>query len=60
MVDFDIIDINEAIDGLSYEEQLNYLKEKENEIGAEMEELKTLLSEMEKIKNEIEAECQKK
>ena len=28
MVDFDIIDINEAIDGLSYEEQLNYLKEK--------------------------------
>lgn len=59
MVDFDIIDINEAIDGLSYEEQLNYLKEKENEIGAEMEELKTLLSEIGKIKNEIEAECQK-
>ena len=57
MVDFDIIDINEAIDGLSYEEQLNYLKEKENEIGAEMEELKTLLSEIGKIKNEIEAEC---
>ena len=56
MVDFDVIDINEAIDGLSYEEQLNYLKEKENEIGAEMEELKTLLSEIEKIKNEIEAD----
>lgn len=56
MVDFDIIDINEAIDGLSYEEQLNYLKEKENEIGADMEELKTLLSEIEKIKNEIEAD----
>lgn len=56
MVDFDIIDINEAIDGLSYEEQLNYLKEKENEIGAEMEELKTLLSEIGKIKNEIDAD----
>lgn len=56
MVDFDVIDINEAIDGLSYEEQLNYLKEKENEIGAEMEELKTLLSEIGKIKNEIDAD----
>ncbi len=56
MVDFDVIDINEAIDGLSYEEQLNYLKEKENEIGAEMEELKTLLSEIGKIKNEIETD----
>ncbi len=56
MVDFDVIDINEAIDGLSYEEQLNYLKEKENEIGAEIEELETLLSEIGKIKNEIEAD----
>ena len=28
MIDFYLIDINEAIDGLSYEEKLEYLKEK--------------------------------
>jgi len=33
MIDFDIIDINEAIDGLSYEEQLEYLNDREEEIN---------------------------
>ena len=58
MVDFDIIDINEAIDGLSYEEKLEYLKEREDEINEAKEELETLLSDIEEIKDEIEAERQ--
>ena len=58
MIDFDLIDINEAIDGLSYEEKLEYLKERENEVNVEMEELETLLSDIEEIKDEIEAERQ--
>ena len=58
MIDFDLIDINEAIDGLSYEEKLEYLKERENEVNDAMEELKTHLSDIEEIKDEIEAERQ--
>lgn len=59
MIDFDLIDINEAIDGLSYEEKLEYLKEREDEINDAMEELKTHLSDIEEIKDEIEEEHQK-
>lgn len=59
MVDFDIIDINEAIDGLSYEEKLEYLKEREDEINDAIEELETHLSDIEEIKDEIEEEHQK-
>ena len=59
MVDFDIIDINEAIDGLSYEEKLEYLKERVDEVNDEMEELENLLSDIEEIKDEIEEEHQK-
>lgn len=59
MVDFDIIDINEAIDGLSYEEKLEYLKEREDEVNDAMEELETLMSDIEEIKDEIEEEHQK-
>ena len=33
MIDFDIIDINEAIEGLSYKEQLEYLNDRENDIN---------------------------
>ena len=33
MIDFDIIDINEATDGLSCEEKIAYLKEREDEIS---------------------------
>ena len=58
MVDFDIIDINETIDGLSYEEKLEYLQEREDEINESKEKLETLLSDIEEIKDEIEAERQ--
>ena len=59
MIDFDIIDINEAIDGLSYEEQLEYLNDREDEINEAIEELNTLLSEVKERKDEIEDEHQK-
>lgn len=59
MVDFDIIDVNEAIDGLSYEEKIAYLNDKEMEINDAIEELETLLSDIGNIKNEIEEERQK-
>jgi predicted AlkP superfamily phosphohydrolase/phosphomutase len=58
MVDYDIIDINEYIDGLSYEEQLEYLKDKEAEIDEAIEELNSLLSDIEERKEEIEKEHQ--
>ena len=58
MVDYDIIDINEYIEGWSYEEQLEYLKEKEDEIDEAIEELNSLLSEIEERKEEIEKEHQ--
>lgn len=58
MVDYDIIDINEAIDGLSFEEQLEYLKEREDEINDSIEMLKALLSDIELIKEEIRSETQ--
>ena len=58
MIDFDIIDINEAIDGLSYEEQLEYLNDREDEINEAIEELNTLLSEVKERKDEIEEEHQ--
>ncbi len=44
MINFAIIDINEAIVGLSYEEQLKYLEEKETEIREELEATELLLS----------------
>lgn len=58
MIDYDIIDINEYIDGLSYEEQLEYLKDKEAEIDEAIEELNSLLSDIEDRKEEIEKEHQ--
>ena len=59
MIDFYKIDLNEAIDGLSYEEKLEYLKEREDEVNDEMEELKTHLADIQEIKDEIEEEHQK-
>lgn len=59
MIDFDIIDINEAIDGLSYEEQLGYLNDREDEINEAIEELNILLSDVKERKDEIEDEHQK-
>ena len=59
MIDFYKIDLNEAIDGLSYEEKLEYLKEREDEVNDAMEELENLLSDIEEIKDEIEEEHQK-
>ena len=59
MIDFDIIDINEAIDGLSYEEQLEYLNDREDEINEAIEELNILLSDVKERKDEIEDEHQK-
>ena len=56
MIDFDIIDINEAIDGLSYEEQLEYLNDREDEINEAIEELNILLSDVKERKDEIENE----
>ena len=59
MIDFYKIDLNEAIDGMSYEEKMEYLKEREDDINDAMEELKTHLSDIEEIKDEIEEEHQK-
>ena len=59
MIDFYKIDLNEAIDGLSYEEKLEYLKEREDEINDAIEELKTHLSDIEEIKEDMEEERQK-
>ncbi len=58
MIDFDIIDINEAIEGLSYKEQLDYLNDRENEINEAIEELNTLLADVMERKDEIEDEHQ--
>lgn len=59
MIDFDIHDINEAIEGLSYEEQLEYLNDREDEINEAIEELKTLLADVKERKDEIEDQRQK-
>lgn len=58
MIDYDITDINEEMDGLSYEEQLEYLNDRENEINQAIEELNTLLSDVRDRKDEIEDEHQ--
>ena len=58
MIDYDIIDINEEMDGLSYEEQLEYLNDREDEINQAIEELNTLLSDVRDRKDEIEDEHQ--
>lgn len=59
MIDFDIHDINEAIEGLSYEEQLEYLNDREDEINEAIEELNTLLADVKERKDEIEDQRQK-
>lgn len=58
MIDYDILDINEAIEGLSYEEQIKHLNDREDEINEAIEELNTLLSEVKERKDEIEDEHQ--
>lgn len=58
MIDYDIIDINEEMDGLSYEEQLEYLNDREDEINQAIEELNSLLSDVKDRKDEIEDEHQ--
>ena len=58
MIDYDILDINEAIEGLSYEEQIKYLNDKEDEINGAIEELNTLLADVMERKDEIEDEHQ--
>ena len=59
MLDFYIIDINEKMDGLSYEEQLEYLNDREDEINEAIEELNTLLADVMERKAEIEDQRQK-
>ena len=59
MIDYDIIDINEWIEGLSYEEQIEYLNDKEDEINEAIEELNTLLADVKGRKDEIEDQRQK-
>ena len=59
MIDYDILDINEAIEGLSYEEQIEYLDDREDEINEAIEELNTLLADVKERKDEIEDEHQK-
>lgn len=56
MIDYDILDINETIEGLSYEEQLEYLNDREDEINEAIEELNTLLADVKERKDEIEDE----
>ena len=58
MIDYVILDINEAIEGLSYEEQIKHLNDREDEINEAIEELNTLLSEVKERKDEIEDEHQ--
>ena len=58
MIDYDILDINEAIEGLSYEEQIKHLNDREDEINGAIEELNTLLSDVKERKDEIEDEHQ--
>ena len=59
MIDYDILDINEAIEGLSYEKQIKYLNDKEDEINGAIEELNTLLADVMERKAEIEDQRQK-
>jgi hypothetical protein len=59
MIDFDILDINEAIEGLSYEEQIKHLNDREDEINEAIEELNTLLADVVERKDKIEDEHQK-
>ena len=59
MIDYVILDINEAIEGLSYEEQIKYLNDKEDEINGAIEELNTLLADVMERKAEIEDQRQK-
>ena len=59
MINYDIIDINEEMDGLSYEEQIEYLNDREDEINEAIEELNTLLSDVMERKAEIEDQRQK-
>ena len=54
MIDYTIININEAIEGLSYEEQIEYLNDGQNEINEAIEELDTLLADVKERKAEIE------
>jgi hypothetical protein len=59
MIDYDILDINEAIEGLSYEEQIKHLNDREDEINEAIEELNTLLADVVERKDKIEDEHQK-
>ena len=59
MIDFDILDINEAIEGLPYEEQIKHLNDREDEINEAIEELNTLLADVVERKDKIEDEHQK-
>lgn len=59
MIDYDILDINEAIEGLSYEEQIEHLNDREDEINEAIEELNTLLADVMERKAEIEDQRQK-
>ena len=56
MIDYDIIDINEEMDGLSYEEQIEYLNDREDNINTAFEELNALLNDVKERKDEIENE----
>lgn len=56
MINFNIIDINEAIDGMTYEKQMDYLKKKEADINKTIEKSKALLSYIKELKDEIESE----
>lgn len=56
MINFDFIDINEAIDGMTYEKQMDYLKKKEADINKTIEKSKALLSYIKELKDEIESE----
>ena len=59
MIDYNILDINKAIEGMSYEEQIKYLNDREDEINEALEELNTLLADVMERKAEIEDQRQK-
>lgn len=53
MIEFDIDDIREEIQDLSYEKKLEFLKDKEDEVGETINELEVLSIEIMELREEI-------
>lgn len=60
MIDFDIDDIREAIKDLPCEEKMAFLKDKEIELGDELEAIDLLWSDILSLEDEIQQEMNDK